>query len=69
MSARDASEGLRQLTKSVHAVCATRPDAQGDRLIDAARDVMDKSLRLLEEVKLTLERPGHPDNQQRLAQV
>lgn len=69
ISARHSAEGLRQLSGAVHGICATRPDCQGDRLIDAARDVMDKSIRLLEEAKFCLQQPGHPDNQQRLAQV
>uniref|UniRef100_A0ABM0MR88 Talin-1-like n=1 Tax=Saccoglossus kowalevskii TaxID=10224 RepID=A0ABM0MR88_SACKO len=70
IAARDTAQALTALTNSVRGVAATTNDSNAQELlIDCARDVMDKSQCLMEEVKNALANPNHPDNQQKLAQV
>lgn len=69
LSARDTADALRHLTTAVRGVASTHPDAPRDRLVASARDVMEKSVMLLQEVQQCMTQPGHPENQQRLAQV
>lgn len=58
------------LTNAVRGVAATTTDRQVQQaVIDSARDVIDKSYRLLEEAKRAMQEPGNPDNQPRLTQV
>ncbi|XP_078579975.1 uncharacterized protein LOC144864098 isoform X5 [Branchiostoma floridae x Branchiostoma japonicum] len=70
LAARDTANALRTLTGAVRGVAAATSDRQAqDHLIDTARDVMDKSINLIEEAKKAVNDPNNPDNQQRLAQV
>ncbi|XP_066270432.1 talin-1-like isoform X14 [Branchiostoma lanceolatum] len=70
LAARDTANALRTLTGAVRGVAAATSDRQAqDHLIDTARDVMDKSVNLIEEAKKAVNDPNNPDNQQRLAQV
>ena len=70
IAARDTANALRTLTNAVRGVAATTddPDVQ-NAIIDAARDVMDKSANLIEEAKRVVNDPNNPDNQQRLTMV
>ncbi|XP_033725564.1 talin-1-like isoform X5 [Pecten maximus] len=70
IAARDTANVMRVLTDATRGVAATTEDRQVQLLvIDSARDVIDKSTRLLEEAKLALNNPDNPDNQARLNQV
>ncbi|XP_021356551.1 talin-1-like isoform X2 [Mizuhopecten yessoensis] len=70
IAARDTANVMRVLTDATRGVAATTEDRQVQLLvIDSARDVIDKSTRLLEEAKLALNNPDNPDNQTRLNQV
>ncbi|XP_071826675.1 talin-1-like isoform X5 [Apostichopus japonicus] len=70
IAARDTANSLKSLTAAVRGVAATTTDLQSQQaIIEAAKDVMEKSVRLLEEAKAALENPNNPENQQRLAQV
>ena len=70
MAARDTANALRVLTSAVRGVAATTNDhVLQDRIIECARDVMDKSANLIEEAKKAVNNPNNPDNQTRLAQV
>lgn len=58
------------LTNAVRGVAATTTDKQVQEAVIAnARDVIDKSYRLLEEARRAMQDPSNPDNQQRLTQV
>ncbi|KAL5020158.1 hypothetical protein ScPMuIL_003050 [Solemya velum] len=70
IAARDTANSLTVLTRSVRGVAATTEDRQIQIvIIDCAHDVLDKSTRLLEEAKNTVNEPSNPENQQRLTQV
>ena len=69
-AAIDTATALKHLVSAVRGVAATSPDAETRlALIDAAKDVLDKSGRLLEEASRALAEPQNADNQTRLAQV
>ncbi|ESO89699.1 hypothetical protein LOTGIDRAFT_218488 [Lottia gigantea] len=70
IASRDTANALKVLTSAVRGVAATTNDQQIQRnIIGSAHDVMDKSIRLLEEAKSALENPNSPENSQRLTQV
>lgn len=70
IAARDTANALKVLTNAVRGVAATTTDRQVQQaVIDSARDVIDKSHRLLEEAKRAMQDPNNPDNQHRLTQV
>ncbi|XP_013386332.1 talin-1 isoform X1 [Lingula anatina] len=70
IAAKDTANALGVLTNAVRGVAACSDDRKVQQnIIDAARDVMDKSARLIEEAKRAVSSPNSPDNQQRLAQV
>lgn len=61
---------LQVLTNAVRGVAATTTDRQvQEAVIDSARDVIEKSQRLLEEARRAMHEPNNPENQQRLTQV
>lgn len=70
IAARDTGSALKILTKAVRGVAATSTDRdlQG-KIIDNARDVMDKSTLLIQESQRAMNNPSNPDIQQRLTQV
>ncbi|CAN7981389.1 unnamed protein product, partial [Ixodes pacificus] len=69
-AARDTASALKQLTGAVRGVAATSGDsALQTRLVDHAREVLDRSCQLLEEARQAVLRPDDPDKQQRLAHV
>ena len=69
-AAIDTATALKHLVSAVRGVAATSPDPETRlALIDAAKDVLDKSGRLLEEASRALAEPQNADNQTRLAQV
>ena len=70
MAARDTANALRTLVGAARGVAANLPDLQAQlHLLDKCRDVMDKSINLMQEAKLAVEDPDNPENRQRLAQV
>ncbi|PVD36353.1 hypothetical protein C0Q70_03333 [Pomacea canaliculata] len=70
IAARDTANALKILTNAVRGVAATTTDKQVQEAVIAnARDVIDKSYRLLEEARRAMQDPSNPDNQQRLTQV
>ena len=53
------------LTNAVGGVAATTTDRQvQEAVIDSARDVIEKSQRLLEEARRAMHEPNNPENQQ-----
>lgn len=69
-AARETAAALQALAGAARGVAATGGNAEARvAIIDAARDVMDKSAVLVLEAKKALAEPGNPDNQTRLAQV
>ncbi|KAJ9593984.1 hypothetical protein L9F63_014625, partial [Diploptera punctata] len=70
IAARNTSSALRDLTMSVRGVAATtnNRDTQS-KIISSAEDVMERSLRLIEEARQALQNPESPSNAQNLAQV
>ncbi|XP_050033509.1 talin-2 isoform X1 [Dermacentor andersoni] len=70
-AARDTASALQQLVESVRGVVATSGEggAQATRLVEPARQVLDRSCQLLEEARQAVLRPDEPDKQQRLAHV
>lgn len=69
-AARDTASALKQLTGAVRGVAASSGDsALQTRLVDHAREVLDRSCQLLEEARQAVLRPDDPDKQQRLAHV
>lgn len=69
-AARDTANALKNLVRAAHGVAANTQDLKGQlHLLGTARDVMDKSMNLMEEAKRAVEDPDNPENQQRLAQV
>ncbi|CAL1533836.1 unnamed protein product, partial [Lymnaea stagnalis] len=70
IAARDTVNALKVLVSSVRGVAATTDDRQIQQaILDNARDVINQSIRLLEEAKYAMNDPNNPDNQQRLSQV
>ncbi|KAK3096284.1 hypothetical protein FSP39_025308 [Pinctada imbricata] len=70
IAARDTANALKVLTEATRGVAATTADKNIQNLIiDSAKDVIDKSQRLLEETKRAMNDPDNPENQQRLNQV
>lgn len=70
IAARETASSLATLKEAVRGVAATTNDKEvQERIIEAARDVMEKSARLLEEAKKAVNNPNNPENQQRLAQA
>ncbi|XP_064596457.1 talin-1-like [Liolophura sinensis] len=70
IAARDTANALSVLAGAVRGVAATTNDKniQND-ILDAVRDVIEKSMTLLEEAKAAVNNPNNPDNQARLTQV
>lgn len=69
-AAVDTAHALKSLVNAVRGIAATSPDEETNlALIDSARDVLDKSNRLLEEASRALADPNNPENQTRLPQV
>jgi len=68
---RNASNALRGLTDSVRAVVATSSEDPGTQtaLTEHALDVLDKSGKLLDEIRRAMNNTDNPDNRMRLAQV
>lgn len=61
---------MKILTKAVRGVAATTNDRDLQaKIIDNARDVMDKSTMLIQESQRAMNNPSNPDIQQRLTQV
>ncbi|XP_042904301.1 talin-2 isoform X1 [Parasteatoda tepidariorum] len=70
IAARDTGSALKILTKAVRGVAATTNDKDVQlKIIDNARDVMDKSTLLIHESQRAMNNPSNPDIQQRLTQV
>ncbi|XP_055955771.1 talin-2-like isoform X4 [Patella vulgata] len=70
IASRDTANALKILTSAVRGVAATTKDEQiQHNIVGSAHDVMDKSIRLLEEAKCALQNPSNPENSQRLTQV
>ncbi|XP_023231887.1 talin-2-like isoform X2 [Centruroides sculpturatus] len=70
IAARDTANALKILTSAVRGVAATCSDLPTQtRIIDSAREVMDKSAHLVEEARRAVHNPTDVSNQQRLAQV
>ena len=70
MAARDTANALRTLVGAARGVAANLPDLDSQlHLLDTGRDVMDKSVNLMQEAKLAVEDPDNPENRQKLAQV
>ncbi|KAK6958939.1 talin-1 [Biomphalaria glabrata] len=70
IAARDTVNALKILVSSVRGVAATTEDKQIQQtILDNARDVINQSIRLLEEAKYAMNDPSNPENQQRLSQV
>lgn len=70
IAARDTANALTVLTGAVRGVAATTNDKniQND-ILDAVKDVIEKSMALLEEAKAAVNNANNPDNQARLTQV
>ncbi|CAG2163728.1 unnamed protein product [Oppiella nova] len=67
---RDVSNALKNLTSAVRGVAATSNERDVQmRVIDNARDVLEKSILLFEETKWALHNPHDRERQQRLTQV
>ncbi|GFY46974.1 talin-2 [Trichonephila inaurata madagascariensis] len=70
IAARDTGSALKILTKAVRGVAATSSDRDVQvKIIDNARDVLDKSTLLIQESQRAMNNPSNPDIQQRLTQV
>ena len=70
IAARETADALKILTYSVRGVAATSTDREIQiQIIDCARDVLDKSGKLIDEAKQAVSNQQNPDNQTRLAQV
>ncbi|GFT39672.1 talin-2 [Nephila pilipes] len=70
IAARDTGSALKILTKAVRGVAATTSDRDVQmKIIDNARDVLDKSTLLIQESQRAMNNPSNPDIQQRLTQV
>ncbi|XP_054725014.1 talin-1-like isoform X2 [Uloborus diversus] len=70
IAARDTGSALKILTRAVRGVAATSTDRDVQtKIIDNARDVMDKSTLLIQESQRAMNNPSNPDIQQRLTQV
>uniref|UniRef100_F6WWU2 Talin-2 n=1 Tax=Ciona intestinalis TaxID=7719 RepID=F6WWU2_CIOIN len=70
MAARNTANALRTLVGAARGVSANLPDLESQlNLLETCRDVMDKSVNLMQEAKLAVEDPENPENRQRLAQV
>lgn len=70
IAAKDTANSLRVLTQAVRGVAATSSDIElQNRILLSAKDVMDKSSKLIEEAKKAVNNPNNPENQTRLAQV
>lgn len=70
IAARDTGSALKILTKAVRGVAATSTDRDiQSKIIDNARDVLDKSTLLIQESQRAMNNPSNPDIQQRLTQV
>ena len=70
MAARDTANALRTLVGAARGVAANLPDLDSQlHLFETGRDVMDKSVNLMQEAKLAVEDPDNPENRQKLAQV
>ncbi|KAH6931665.1 hypothetical protein HPB50_026529 [Hyalomma asiaticum] len=66
-AARDTASALQQLVDAVRGVVAASGEAH--RLVEPARQVLERSCQLLEEARQAVLRPDEPDKQQRLAHV
>uniref|UniRef100_H2ZQQ5 Uncharacterized protein n=1 Tax=Ciona savignyi TaxID=51511 RepID=H2ZQQ5_CIOSA len=70
MAARYTANALRTLVGAARGVAANLPDLDSQlHLLETCRDVMDKSVNLMQEAKLAVEDPENPENRQRLAQT
>ncbi|KDR19212.1 Talin-1 [Zootermopsis nevadensis] len=70
IAARNTSSALRDLTISVRGVAATTKNRDTQtKIISSADDVMERSLRLIEEARQALQNPEGQSNAQNLAQV
>lgn len=70
MAARDTANALRTLVGASRGVSSNLQDLESQlRLLETSRDVMDKSVNLMQEAKRAVEDPDNPENRQRLAQV
>lgn len=70
MAARDTSNALRTLANASRGVASNLDhlDAQ-EHMLETARDVMEKSMELMQEAKSVMRNPDNPDNKHRLALV
>ncbi|CAH1788698.1 unnamed protein product [Owenia fusiformis] len=69
-AAKDTATALKILCDAVRGIAATTGDKNiQNSMIDSARDVLDKSAKLIEEAKKAVNNPNNPDNQTRLAMV
>lgn len=70
IAARDTANALRVLTDAVRGVSAAFDDKNDQKnIINAAREVMLASAKLLEEAKKATSNPNDPNNQERLGKV
>ncbi|XP_076808289.1 talin-2-like isoform X3 [Clavelina lepadiformis] len=70
MAARDTANALGTLVAAARGVSANLPDLDSQlHLLETGRDVMDKSVNLMQEAKVAVHDPENPENRQRLAQV
>ncbi|XP_070178806.1 talin-1-like [Littorina saxatilis] len=70
IAARDTANALKVLTNAVRGVAATTNDPQIQQaVLDSARDVIEKSQRLLQEAQRSMHDPNTMANQQRLTAV
>ncbi|XP_013776088.1 talin-2-like [Limulus polyphemus] len=70
IAARDTANALKVLTGAVRGVAATTSEQDIQlKVIENAQDVMSKSAQLIEEVRISVQNPTHPENQKRLTQV
>lgn len=70
IAARNTSSALRDLTMSVRGVAATTNNRDTQtKIISSAEDVMDRSLRLIEEARQALKNPDSPNNATNLTHV
>nr|XP_037279500.1 talin-2-like isoform X2 [Rhipicephalus microplus] len=67
-AARDTASALQQLVEAVRGVVASS-GGEAQRLVEPARQVLERSCQLLEEARQAVLRPDEPDKQQRLAHV
>lgn len=70
LASRDTAQALKEFSSAVRGVVATTSDYElRVRIIDAAREVMYRSLELIEEARIVVQSPHGAASQQKLAQV